>query len=63
MARVILPHSPALKLQFPHPREVLRDLEQSLLALLLDEAGPVHELLLDLPHRLFEVSRQFHLEG
>ena len=47
---------PALQLQFPHPREVLRDLEQPLLALLLDEAGPVHELLLDLPHCLFEVS-------
>ena len=55
--------APALQLQLPHPSEVLRDLEQPLLALLLDEAGPVHELLFDLPHCLFEVSRQFHLEG
>ena len=53
--------APALQLQLPHPGEILCDLEQPLLALLLDETRPIHELLLDLLDRLFEISRQLHL--
>ena len=50
-----------LELQLAHPDQILGDFHQPLLALLLDEARPKDQVLVELLHGLFKVAGQLDL--